>query len=269
MIGLVFFIEQISIGLLILCALGIFLGLRSLHMAHRQYQGAQFELEKELAAFRTANALTAVIVLVELALAVFATTRIVAPTLREQPPKTLTVVQLLQDEPFVTAIPGNVLAGTPPPNFAQGVEIPGIQDELNLAPFATPTLTPTPVGTIIPDAPAPTGCDTPNAQLQIPANGMVVFQATTVVGSANVPDFAFYRFELNGPETNNVWAKLAEYTVPVMDGNLGQLIPSQLMPGEYKFRLMVFDITNAPRATCAITIFVSAPIPTATPIQAF
>lgn len=269
MIALVFFTEQIAIGLYILAGLGVLVSLRSLVLARQQLGAAQFELQKELANFKVANATTAVLIFIEIGLGVLATAEVIAPTLRANPPKAVTVIERVAEAPFVTAAPGSVLVGTPPPNFAEGVEIQGIEDELNLAPFATPTLTPTPVGTIVPDAPAALGCDTPDARLSIPANGMIVFEAVNVVGSANIPDFAFYRFELNGPETNNVWAKLAEYTVPVIDGNLGQLVPSQLMPGEYKFRLMVFDITNAPRATCAITIFISEPIPTATPIQNF
>lgn len=267
MIGLVFFIEQTALGLYLLCGLGILLSARSLYLARLQLQAAQFELEKELASFRLTNAITAMLVFVELALAVLATAEVVAPTLRVQPPKSAAVVQAVLETPFVTAVPGSVLGNTPIPDFSQGVEIPGLEDELNLAPFATPTLTPTPVGTIVPDAPPPSGCDTPDAQLIIPANGMIVFEAINVVGSATTDNFAFYRFELNGPETNNVWAKLAEYTIPVIDGNLGQLIPSQLTPGEYKFRLMVFDITSTPRATCSITIFISKPIPTPTPLR--
>ncbi|MBN2471169.1 MAG: hypothetical protein JXN59_10630 [Anaerolineae bacterium] len=269
MINVVFLIEQIAIGLYILCALGVLLGLRSLMLSRQQLQGAQFELQKELASFRVVNAATAIILSLELALAVLAVSRVVAPTLRNNPPKNVVVVQEAVEAPFVTAVPGSLIVGTPPPNFSEGVEIQGIEDELNLAPFATPTLTPTPVGTIIPDAPAAIGCDTDEARFSIPANGMIVHEAISVVGTANTADFAFYRFELNGPETNNVWAKLAEYTLPVINGNLGQLVPSQLTPGEYKFRLMVFDITSAPKATCTITIFVSAPIPTPTPLQNF
>lgn len=269
MISLVFFTEQIAIGLYILAGLGILISLRSLLMARQQLEAAQFELQKELAGFKVANATTAVLLFLELGLGVLATAEVIAPTLRAQPPKSITVVERVAEAPFVTAAPGSVLVGTPPSNFAAGVEIQGIEDELNLAPFATPTLTPTPVGTIVPDVPAAVGCDTPNALLRIPANGMIVFDATSVVGSANIDNFAFYRFELNGPETNNVWAKLAEYTVPVIEGNLGQIVPSQLTPGEYKFRLMVFDIANAPQATCTITIIISEPIPTPTPIQNF
>ncbi len=267
MINLAFFIEQIAPGLYILCGVGIVIALRAVILARRQLQSAQFELEKELARFRVDNAVTAVVLLIQLALAVVAISLVVAPTLRAQPPQTGAPIAVAVETPFTTAIPGSILAGTPPPDFAQGVEIPGLEDELNLAPFATPTLTPTPVGTIVPDAPPAIGCDSPEAQMRIPANGMIVFEAINIVGSANTANFAFYRFELNGPQTNNVWAKLSEYTVPVVDGVLGQLIPSQLTPGEYKFRLNVFDITNTPRASCTHTIFISAPIPTATPIR--
>jgi hypothetical protein len=267
MVRAVFFIEQIAIGLYILCGLGILLTLRGYMSARQQLNGAQFELEKELARFRERNASTLMLVVIEVGLAVFAIAQIVAPTLREQPPQTIAIVSGAVDVPFVTAAPNALLGGTPPPNFAEGVEIPGIEDELNLQPFATPTLTPTPVGTIIPDVPAAVGCDTDAASLRVPANGMVIPETTTIIGNATTDNFAFYRFELNGPSTNNVWAILSEYTIPVVDGELGQIVPALLTPGEHRFRLMVFDITNTLQASCMMTIFISPPIPTATPIR--
>ncbi len=267
MVQFVLFVEQIAVGLYIFCAAGVIWWSRSYLLARRQLHGAQFELEKELARFRLVNATTAIVIFVEIALAVLAISQVVAPTLRAQPPRAIAAHAEAPQAPFLTAAPNALLASTPPPNFAEGVDIPGLGDELNLQPFATPTLTPTPVGTIIPDVPPPIGCDTPGARLDIPANGMVVFAATTIVGSATTDNFAFYRFELNGPETRNVWGSLSEYTVPVINGELGQIIPSQLTPGEYKFRLSVFDISSRPQATCTITIFVSEPIPTPTPLR--
>jgi hypothetical protein len=96
---------------------------------------------------------------------------------------------------------------------------------------------------------------------------MVVFEATKILGGANTTNFAFYRFELNGPSTNNTWSRLADYTIPVVDGELGQILPAQLIPGEYRFALKVFDITSTQQASCTITIIISEPIPTATPIR--
>lgn len=267
MIRILQFIEQIAIGLYFLCALIFLVGVRRFSAARRQLKGSQFELEKELSRYQSRNAQTGIILIVEFALIIFAIANVVVPTLRANPPQFNTVAEVIQDIPFATTSPNDLLAGTPPPNFAAGVEIPGIEDELNLQPFATPTLTPTPVGTIIADVPAVVGCNTDEASLRVPANGMVVHQVTNILGNATTENFAFYRFELNGPATNNSWGFLSEYTTPVRNGELGQLIPSQLTPGEYKFRLVVYDINNTLKASCAITMFISEPILTATPIS--
>jgi len=128
-------------------------------------------------------------------------------------------------------------------------------------------LTPTPVGTIIPNAP-PAECSSPNVQLQVPANGMIVFEPLAVIGIASAPNFAFYRFELNGESTFGSYATIGvdgTNAVPEQ-GVLGQFSPSFYAPGEYRFRVSVFDITSNQVAFCALTIYISAPIPTPTPI---
>jgi hypothetical protein len=266
--SIVFFVEQTAVGLYILCGLAILLGLRSYLLSRQMLHGAQFELEKELARFRVNNAITIVLFSLEVGLAVLAIALFVAPTLRANPPKKPTVTQEEIEAPFVTLAPGSSIgAETPGPSFAEGVQVPGLEDELNLQPLATPTLTPTPVGTIIPDVPPAEGCTTDEAALSIPANGMIVFEAIDVVGSANTADFAFYRFEIKGPETRNNWSMFREYTAPVINGELGSIVPSQLTPGEYQFRLTVYDITNVMRSSCTITIVISPPIPTETPVR--
>jgi hypothetical protein len=133
--------------------------------------------------------------------------------------------------------------------------------------LATPTLTPTPVGTIVPNAPPVIGCGEPGATLQIPANGMRVFEPIRVVGTAFVDDFAFYKFEIAGPATGGNFAPLEDQTQLVGEiGDLGQFVPSFYEPGEYRFRLSVFDITNTMGPSCTVTIYISAPIPSPTPL---
>jgi hypothetical protein len=111
------------------------------------------------------------------------------------------------------------------------------------------------------------GCDTDNATLQIPANGMVVFEPIDVRGTAFIDDFAFYRFELRGESTFNEFAPLADYTQPVSElTSLGQFVPTFYEPGEYQFRLNVFDIAGDVKATCTVNIIISEPIPTPTPL---
>lgn len=261
MVGLVFLIEQIANGLYILIGVGVLLAWRSWMRARREYRSTHFELEREITCYQRANAATILALLLELFLIVFGIQRIVTPTIRATASNMPLPGQSIEP-PF----------NTPTPFFASDAQIDpsGVQigvDDPAQRVLATPTLTPTPVGTIIPNVPTPTDCTTPNALLQVPANGMVVFEPMNVVGVATTDNFAFYRFELKGPQTFENFAVLRDYDQPVVEvGELGAFLPSVYEPGEYQFRLTVFDITNTERASCTVTIFISESIPTPTPL---
>ena len=116
--------------------------------------------------------------------------------------------------------------------------------------------------------PTQIGCNSANASLQVPANGQVLFDSVTVVGTANVPNFAFYKFELSGPSTGNVFTPVGgDRTSPVLQtGTLGQLALSQFQPGTYFFRLAVFDNTTMLRASCTVTVILRERPPTPTKV---
>lgn len=261
--GLVFLIEQVATGLYIIIAVALVLVVRAWLRATSAYRGTYFELERDIARYRRGNAFTALVLLVEFALVVAGVQRVVAPTLREtmtdQPQRQLALVS---DGTFRTPIPPTFSAAVIDASGVQLGEVDPAQQVL-----ATPTLTPTPVGTIVANAP-PAQCDSPDAQLQIPANGMIVFEPITVAGVATTENFAFYRFELRGESTSGSFATIGvDGTQPMTQiGQLGQFVPSFYVPGEYQFRLSVFDTTSALRASCTVTIYISAPIPTATPL---
>lgn len=265
MSNFVFLVDQIANGLYILLGALLVLMLWRLSRARQMLRSSQYELERSLARERRDNALTGVIIVAELLLMVVGLTRVVAPALREMMDLGEAIAQVQDDGVF----------NTPTPQPLEGdfqVDISGVvlgDDGSSNQVLPTPTLTPTPVGTIVPNSPAPIGCDTPNAQLQVPANGMRVFEPVVVRGVAYTDDFAFYRLELKGDSTFNSFAPLpGDGTTPVTElGELGQFVPSFYAPGEYRFRLMVFDITNTVKASCEVTIFISEPIPTATPLS--
>lgn len=255
----VFLVEQLAPGLLVLLALGLLLTLRRLLRARRSVRSTHFELEQELARRSRGDAWTTFVLLLELVLVALGLLLVVAPTIREFSDFTLA---------------GDVSDGqfnTPVPRFSGEARIDA--SGVNLTPedpalrvLATPTLTPTPVGTIVPNAPPPLGCTDPRASLQIPANGMRVFEPLAVTGTAYMDDFAFYRFEIRGPSTGGSFAPLGDHTLPVRQrSELGQFVPAFYLPGVYQFRLSVFDIFNAPGATCTVNIYLSEPLPTATP----
>lgn len=263
MTTLIFLIEQLATGLYILIGVGLLLALRALARAQAELRATHFELEREIALYARKNALTTLLLLIEAGLIVLGVQRVAAPYLRDTFDVTIAIAQVQSDGEFRTPTPQPVTGGIV--IDASGVQL-GEQDPAQLI-IATPTLTPTPVGTIVPNSPAPIGCDTPGATLQIPANGMIVFEPLVVRGTANTDNFAYYKFELNGPATFGNFAPLAQYTSPVPEpGALGQFVPAPYEPGRYQFRVIVFDITNTPRASCTITIFISEPIPTPTPL---
>ena len=263
MSSLIFLIEQMATGLYIITAVAVVLVGRAWMKAGSAYRGTYFELERDIARYRRGNAFTALVLLIEFALVIVGIQRVVAPTLREslrdQPQRQIAVVS---DGEFRTPVPPTFSAQVIDPSNVQLGEIDPAQQ---IQP--TPTLTPTPVGTIVPNAPS-AQCTSPEAQLQIPANGMVVFEPIPVVGVATTDNFAFYRFELKGESTSGNFATIGvDGTQPVAEqGALGQFVPSFYTPGEYQFRVSVFDTSSAPRASCTVTIYISEPIPTPTPL---
>ncbi len=264
MATVVFLIEQWATGLYIIFGALLVLQFWRFNRAQQSYRGTQFELERGMARSTRTSAVTYMVFLVEAILFVIAIQFVVAPNIRETG-EVSSVLSIVQSDgefrtPTSAPLEGEFVIDS------SGVQLGEVNPANQILP--TPTLTPTFVGTIVPNSPPPIGCDTPNATLQIPGNGMIVFEPIVVRGTANTEDFAFYKFELNGPSTFGNFAPLAvDGTQPVTElGDLGQLIPSFYEPGEYRFRIVVFDTANAARASCEVTIFISEPIPTATPL---
>lgn len=263
MTTVVFFVEQIAIGLYILIGVGMFLMLRRWSQANYDLRSTQFELERGEYRYRRANAVTWFILLAQGALIVAGIQFVVAPTIRTTEVSNSDANVVLEPK-FETPLPPDVNFGQSPIDSSGVV----IGDDPNANKIqSTDVPTPTPVGTILPNPDPIQGCDSPQAQLQIPGNGMLIFNPVRVIGTAFTDNFSSYRFELNGPSTKGEFAVLGEYNVPVTErGDLGQFVPAFYDPGKYEFRLTVFDITNALKAACMVNITISLPVPTATPI---
>ena len=254
---LVFFVKKIAFGLYILSAGGILYMLYLLLHARRDLSASQFKLEREHALVRQASAITLAGLLIEFVLGVWAIANLTAPTIRDIRLGTGSGPGAGQER-FETSTP----VSNPPVVLDTG----GPSNE-GPAPFATPVPTATAVGTIVPDAPDVVGCPRDSAWLLVPGNGQLLFEATTVWGTARINDFAFYRFEIKPMTAGAEFAPIGgDYTVPVVDGPLGDILPFNLPTGEYRFRVAVFDNTTMMRAVCEVTIFISEPPATATPI---
>lgn len=121
-------------------------------------------------------------------------------------------------------------------------------------PAAPATPSPSPVAVqsgIVVDS---SGCDNPEATITAPAPGERIAGSFEVVGSANTPNFAFYKFEISGAGTGGQWLSLGVGTVPVVAGRLGSFDASAREPGEYAFRLVVLDNAGQFPPPCVLPI---------------
>ena len=275
----VFFVEQIARGLYLLCALGLLFSVRSFLISRRDLWAAEFELEREQALRRQASAITWTLAIIEMALAIYAIATVVAPTLRNDVVAVGNTGPNIQaDQPFITSTPGGEGQlfndqGTPIGSDSVGAMMltvtAAVQDADSGGPkiLVTPTVSPTPVGTIIAGDPPPIGCDKADAHLEVPANGQVLFDSVQVIGTAKTDNFAFYKFELSGPSTGGAFTPVGgDKNSPVPSkGVLGQLALSPFQTGIYLFRLAVFDSKNNLSAQCTVTVHIRERPPTPTP----
>ena len=102
------------------------------------------------------------------------------------------------------------------------------------------------------------GCANPRATITLPTPGQAVQGEVELRGSANIDQFAFYKYELSNPEAGEVWVTLAASNSPVTEDVLGMWDSTTVPPGVYHLRLIVTDSQgNSPRA-CIVPVQVLA-----------
>lgn len=146
--------------------------------------------------------------------------------------------------------------------FAEPTDLPP-----ELRPTAAPTATPIlSAGPVIVDS---SGCDPDRVMLTQPTGGARLTGEVEVLGTANVPNLAFYRIEISGVTTNGAWVTLNVGNEPKVNGRLGVFNVNSYQSGEYAFRLVVTDNLGQAYPACAIAVTFAplggAPLPTLAP----
>jgi hypothetical protein len=148
------------------------------------------------------------------------------------------------------------------------VVVPQIDQSLpGPTPVIPPTPSPSPVAAsqnIVVDS---SGCHNPNATLTAPKSGQRIAGSFEVDGTANIPNLAFYKFEISGAGTNGEWLSLGVGTEPKVNEKLGSFDATAREPGNYAFRLVVLDSSGNFPPPCVVTVTIAgvAPTPAATP----
>jgi hypothetical protein len=223
---------------------------REIILARQDLQQSLYSLEREAANSRLWRSTLMLGLLGLIAAATFILSTVVAPQVatgeeRVTPTAAFTLptntpTPTFQPTPTRTPRPPTPAPGTPTPTIA-----------------GAPSEAPTPTA-----LPLPAACPDPNVQIVAPVAGQVFSGEIQVRGTADAPNFAFYKLTLNGPATGNVTQTAGDVVrAPVRGGVLGAIDPANLLsqPGVYVVGLVVVDNTGNELPHCDVSIVVQAP----------
>lgn len=193
---------------------------RRLWRAWKEWQGAYYALEREFSMRRMAQWLVAVSLVLVLFCGVFIVATFVVPTI-----------------PAVDLMPSptlDLLATRSPGNVQEGL-----------------------TGSTTPVASAPAsgsqGCIPGQVEITSPKPGDELTGAVTLVGTVNLPNFGFYKYEVALRGTD-IWSTISAQSETKVNEELGVLNTSVLTPGDYLLRVVVLDNSTQVIGTCIITI---------------
>ena len=111
-------------------------------------------------------------------------------------------------------------------------------------PVRLATLTPTPE-----PAPAvpPAHCPNPGAQIISPGAGQTVQGMIQLTGTANVPNFQYFKIEMGPGDAPRNWSFIFRRDTPVANGLLGTWNSDTVPPGVYTLRVTLSDPVVASR----------------------
>jgi len=134
--------------------------------------------------------------------------------------------------------------------------------------LATPTLDllATPVGTALADGVV--SLETPQAQtgmsgcvpdeimLTSPKPGEVINGTVTLSGTADIPNFGFYKYEF-APVGTDTWTTISAGTEPVRNKKLGEWNTANRPNGDYFLQLVIIDNVGKTLEPCVIAVRVA------------
>ena len=215
-------IEGYQVWIYFLLAIAGLIYLRQTWHWYSQRRASMFQLERERASSRLARSAA----LLTLALALMLTTFVLATFAGPAVPASLRP----------TTLPTFSLLETP--------TLPGATGEANLT-------TATPLPTVSVDS---SGCLNPLATLTAPKDGDSLTGTVEVDGTANIANFAFFKYEYISLTPGSVWRAVQAVTERRVNEKLGTWDTSLLIPGDYALRLVVTDAGGNAPLPCVIRV---------------
>jgi hypothetical protein len=207
---------------------GLVIALRGLVLAYGRMRSAVFGLERQLATREFNRSLALIVGLSEMGLTLFCIASFIVPG---RP----SVFFRLTPTPDLLSTP----QGTVPPELATSLAETPVANDL---PFGSQGCIP---GQIVIASPAPDS----------DVSGIV-----DIVGTVDIPDFGFYKYEI-APQGSQNWATVSAGRQPVRNDVLGRWDTTALTPGDYQLRLVVSDNQGSQQPPCIVVLRVISSTP--------
>jgi hypothetical protein len=199
---------------------------RSMYRSWREWQDSVYSLEREFALTRLVRSTAIALLVLGLVFAEFFIATFVAP-----------------------ALPASDILATPTLNLLAS-PAGTISPELATQNALSPVLSPVPSGS--------SGCIPDQLIITAPEPGDEVSGTVKLVGTANIPNFGFYKYEVTPLGTEN-WATVSAGREPKQNGELGDWDTTTLANGDYFLRLVVTDNVGISLEPCVIAIRILNP----------
>ena len=199
-------------------AIGALFAFRGMWRSWREWRDAVFSLEREFALRRLGQATAIALLILGLVFAEFFIATFIAPSL-----------------------PASDILATPTLNLL-------VTPEATLGPGETPLAITQPVPNGM------SGCVPDKIMITSPKPGDPEVSGTIkITGTANIPNFAFYKYEV-APIGSQNWATIAAKQEPVKDGELGDWNTLPFTNGDYFLRLVIIDNVGTALEPCVIAV---------------
>jgi len=203
---------------------GLYFG-RKFLSAWQELRNAGFGLERDNAQARLNQSAFLLVLLLLLAVGEFALVSFIAPSLS---------ASLVEPTPT----PSILSTVTPTPALGLVFQVTG---GAPTAEFASPAPT------------AASGCIPGQIEIISPVDGQEVSGVITVIGTADIENFGFYKMELKLPDSAD-WVTLQAGNAVVKQSKLGDWDTSRLSPGEYQLGLVLVDNQARLAPTCVVQV---------------
>jgi hypothetical protein len=212
-------------------ALGGLIYLRKFFLAWEELRVAAFGLERESAQSRLNQAAGMLVLVLSLGFGVFFLASFIGPSLPIAPPLSTPTLN-----PLATATTTLPAGSTNHEGLAEMVDT-----------------TPIPEGENVGE-----GCIPGQVMLEEPQNGSEVNGLVILTGSATIPNFGFYKYEVQRAQ-DPIWLTIQAGRQAIEDGELGPWDTRSLPSGDYLLRLVVSDNEGNSLPPCVIHVRVNNP----------